>query len=453
MLSNRRKKSVYLKKKYLTFICIDRRRKAQEAIQKYFYQLTQGCGNTQCNNPICASNQSSFKYKELSRNQAAALAINLAKDKSSRLCGVSETSDYQLKSPKQFKAEEAHNSSDAIETDEPEMSKRTPQRLNQAGGDDDENFFDDDDDVIISRPTSGVVGDSSSSAAARIGSSSSRTAANASTSGAPDWKSLNEALENAVKYATNKNVSPTTSKSSSGGASQKELYLSENRINNLIKKCKSRVSEMKKEKQSSRMETDQTDDQQNVSLTLDEYLKCYHTLFSVIQRAFQSYKSLALSFRNDTTTNNSSASATPTQPPLDIDMASLRRSYSLLYSTLSQPDLIDELERCIDMSVYALCISIRMLIKKPDIKREEVEEMLNALLIVNELPIMDNPQYISRCIKIFYATISELESVDSVKIVTLWSKWHADELKVYLNRAQQYISVCIMKKLGNYILI
>uniref|UniRef100_A0A1Y1KR63 Ubiquitin-protein ligase E3A n=2 Tax=Photinus pyralis TaxID=7054 RepID=A0A1Y1KR63_PHOPY len=46
----------------------------RKLIERYFYQLTEGCGNPTCNNKYCAS---SAEFKPLSANQAAALAINL----------------------------------------------------------------------------------------------------------------------------------------------------------------------------------------------------------------------------------------------------------------------------------------------------------------------------------------------------------------------------------------
>lgn len=58
----------------------DRKRaQTKELIEKYFYQLTIGCGNTNCENVNCASNSN---FEKLTPNQAAARAIKLYSDES-----------------------------------------------------------------------------------------------------------------------------------------------------------------------------------------------------------------------------------------------------------------------------------------------------------------------------------------------------------------------------------
>ncbi|XP_054260809.1 ubiquitin-protein ligase E3A [Macrosteles quadrilineatus] len=59
-----------------------KRAAAKKLIERYFYQLTDGCGNSTCNNEHCAS---SGKVKGLSPNQAAAQAIQLFRE-DARLC-------------------------------------------------------------------------------------------------------------------------------------------------------------------------------------------------------------------------------------------------------------------------------------------------------------------------------------------------------------------------------
>ena len=54
-----------------------RRAAAGQLIQKYYYQLTEGCGQTRCDNPNCASSAAS--PPSLSPNEAAARAIQCVK--------------------------------------------------------------------------------------------------------------------------------------------------------------------------------------------------------------------------------------------------------------------------------------------------------------------------------------------------------------------------------------
>ena len=293
---------------------------------------------------------------------------------------------------------------------------------------DDEDFFDDNDDIVILRPTS-------SAADVQIETS---IALNKNTA---DMKSLNDALENAVKYISSANTKPN----------RRELFLTENRLLALIKKCRQNALDLKKEKTPSKMEVDGLDSLTSFSLlTNEETLRCYKSLFSVVQRVFQSYRLLSLSFKNEEAIAKQTTTSIPSLAPFSLDFNSLRRSYSLLFALPA--NVVDELERVIDLAVYALCISIRMMIKKTDMPNaeREIEQMMHALLVINELPILENTQYIGKCIKTFYVTVSELTSLDCAKIVRMWALWHADELKIFLNRAQQYISVCIMKKLGRF---
>ena len=66
---------------YKQAILIYRKRKAaQKLCEAYFYQLTEGCGNPNCDNIYCSSS-TSFKLGDHDRNQLAVEAIKLARDK------------------------------------------------------------------------------------------------------------------------------------------------------------------------------------------------------------------------------------------------------------------------------------------------------------------------------------------------------------------------------------
>ena len=52
-------------------------------VRAYFIQLTQGCGNEQCGNPNCVTGG---KGEPLDANQAAALAVVLAKERKEDVC-------------------------------------------------------------------------------------------------------------------------------------------------------------------------------------------------------------------------------------------------------------------------------------------------------------------------------------------------------------------------------
>lgn len=63
----------------------DKRVAARQLIKRYYFQLTEGCGDSNCNNEHCASSK---KVQTLSPNQAAAqvLAFEIINKKFTNLC-------------------------------------------------------------------------------------------------------------------------------------------------------------------------------------------------------------------------------------------------------------------------------------------------------------------------------------------------------------------------------
>lgn len=72
---------------YLAEFC-RKRAAARQLIERYYYQLTDGCGKTDCNNEYCAS---STGFDALSKNDAAVKAITLFKNKA-QLCETGQPS-------------------------------------------------------------------------------------------------------------------------------------------------------------------------------------------------------------------------------------------------------------------------------------------------------------------------------------------------------------------------
>ncbi|XP_075235231.1 ubiquitin protein ligase E3A isoform X1 [Lycorma delicatula] len=81
-----------------------KRAAAKKLIERYFYQLIDGCGNSDCQNEHCAS---SGKVKDLTPNQAAGLAIRLFQQEA-RLCDNAQPSP---KVPRTTKTENETNQS------------------------------------------------------------------------------------------------------------------------------------------------------------------------------------------------------------------------------------------------------------------------------------------------------------------------------------------------------
>jgi len=83
---------------------IMKRAAAKLLIERYYYQLTDGCGQAQCNNTSCAS-CSHFLYTDISKNTAALRAIELFKEKAT-LCESSPS--------KQAKSDDTYDSKSSI---------------------------------------------------------------------------------------------------------------------------------------------------------------------------------------------------------------------------------------------------------------------------------------------------------------------------------------------------
>ena len=80
-------------------ILIYRKRKAaQKLCEAYFYQLTDGYGNPNCDNIYCSSS-TSFKLDDHDRNQLAVEAIKLTREKAPRLLGTEAMPINNKKAP------------------------------------------------------------------------------------------------------------------------------------------------------------------------------------------------------------------------------------------------------------------------------------------------------------------------------------------------------------------
>lgn len=90
-------------KNYHIILHYRKRAAAKRMIERYYYQLIDGCGRSECDNPVCASCQR-FNYKDLTTNDAAIRAVELFRTKA-KLC--EPNSDAPNKMPRDAKDEGA----------------------------------------------------------------------------------------------------------------------------------------------------------------------------------------------------------------------------------------------------------------------------------------------------------------------------------------------------------
>lgn len=235
-------------------------------------------------------------------------------------------------------------------------------------------------------------------------------------------RNLASSLEEALKNVKNTNYNSKQSE---------EFYINEQKIHLMIQKCKKNHQDKDDEK----METDDlVSDRKDIK-------KSYEPLFDLINKVFTSYQALSKSFQFETSSAKMSTTM-PCLPPFNIDFHAIRRSYSNLFSING---IGQELENIFNQALYPLCVSINLQIKK-DLDEEEIDKILHAILVVNELPILENPGFMDKCCKEFYSILTQLPTDASAKIARLWSKWNADELRMFLFKAQQFITLEVVTK-------
>ena len=359
-------------------------------IEKYFYQLTEGCNQKNCANKNCASSRG---FKSLSKDEAAAKAIVLAKEKSI-LCKSIQNKNIDSSSSTTTAAVAASSSRSSpfsiqqrqssvnSSNNNKKMKKTTSFNVSDDDNDDDDNSATITTIHPIQQPNTPSTSRSNSVC-----------------------KSLSDQLQDIVKFMSNTKDDDKTN------IHPKGTYLTEEKLKILVEKCRSKNN--------------------------------YKALIETIEKGFQDIKLLAISFHLNG--DNNLNENTPSIEPFKIDIESIRRSIKLLYSLSNE--IVDELEKALNNAVTALCNTIKLtLCYKKELNDLESNEILHALLIVHELPLLDHPQYMDMCAKYFYSTIAELSDSISVKIVHLWSKWSVNELKNLLDKTQQYITVCVVTK-------
>lgn len=88
-----------------------------------------------------------------------------------------------------------------------------------------------------------------------------------------------------------------------------------------------------------------------------EMIASFKPLFSAIQNVYQNHTNLSHSFRRHK--DEECDQNMPSLAPFDINFASLRRSYSALFGSLTPVvAVVDELERRVDIAVNALCFEV-----------------------------------------------------------------------------------------------
>ena len=131
-------------------------------------------------------------------------------------------------------------------------------------------------------------------------------------------------------------------------------------------------------------------------------------------------------------------------PEINVDLDSLRRSYSLLNKIPDQP-----FERAFINALMALSGTVVMDLKHTK-QLEKNPNYLNIFVIIMEIPFLHSPAYIENAFPEFCKTIGCLPLSGQVQLAKYWSGFSAERLKEMIVSLQQLITVKIIDGEGKW---
>ncbi|KAJ8298474.1 hypothetical protein KUTeg_025005 [Tegillarca granosa] len=101
-----------------------KRAAAKQLIEKYYYQLTDGCGDPNCQNEYCLSSGDSFTFKDKSKNEMAVQAVQLFRGKA-KLCDTKPSKVPRSGESEEFKTE-SESTPSSSKTQDSELKSQKP---------------------------------------------------------------------------------------------------------------------------------------------------------------------------------------------------------------------------------------------------------------------------------------------------------------------------------------
>ncbi|GFR22660.1 ubiquitin-protein ligase E3A [Trichonephila clavata] len=370
-----------------------KRNAAKKLIERYYFQLTDGCGNQACENENCASCQ---KAPKLEPDEAAARAIRLFKDKAKLCVPPCPSTDESYN-------EDLPNGTNDI-TEQNYRLCQSGQRNVQTN---DSCKMDTDVPVTTSENSSGV--------------SKEKTESHQSSESPTDSSS-------SINKSSNCSPMDTTKET----ASREVLFLDENRLLEIIEKCK---------------------EEQNFSL-----------LIRTLGQVFSSEESLKKSFKSDITKDNlskediramevdedkdkdsSKEGGSSEEEPVDakppvvtVDINSVRRAFTALFKIPDFP-----FQRAMINALIILSENLEFDFKYGH-KQAIDPSFLNIFVIVMEIPMLEYPEYLEAALPAFCKAASFLPVRSQAVLARTWSAFDPERLRGKVNTLHQFITLRVI---------
>ncbi|XP_044727584.1 ubiquitin-protein ligase E3A isoform X2 [Chrysoperla carnea] len=367
-----------------------KRAAARKLIERYFYQLIDGCGNPSCDNEFCASSGEA-KIKNLTPDQAAAQAIQLFSQEA-RLCDRAPSKVARTHDGQSSKDTDVNSSSSA---DNLQSSSKTNVEDNEM-------------------PDNDLVRNSSSSANSMLLS---------------DTKDLTEAL--------NFNKAPVEP-------------LTEDKLNSIITQCKEEncyytllrtitevFSDLKVLARSFPTQTSQSDANSPIDALLN---KAPGDLSSLKKEDVR-----ILEGENEKDEDSCCSENDPTKaggdttPRLPVDLESVRRAFKNLFE-LSATIFEQTLVTAITASTTYMHMVMQMHGTKPDC----LNDMVNAVLILCEIPILGSGEFLETALPSLCRAAAQLPTSAQATLARRWAKDGKPMLKTLLESLQQLITLRVI---------
>ncbi|XP_054709965.1 ubiquitin-protein ligase E3A-like [Uloborus diversus] len=372
-----------------------KRNAAKKLIERYYFQLTDGCGNQACQNENCASCQ---KAPKLEPDEAAARAIQLFKTKA-KLC-VPPCPDINC-------------SDEGYESNLPNGTASVAGDLNQA-----ENFR-------YRRRGGG-----------KNGCSVEPCKMDTDASVSPDSHSSKNAIPTSSPMDTGSShmLSPKSSVSMEvkEQPSQGVLSLDEKSLLEIIEQCK-------KEQNFSRLirtlgQVFSSEESLKVSFKKD---LTKDNLSKEDIRAMEIDEDKDKDSSKDATTSDQSQAEVKPQV-VTVDIQSVRRSFSTLFKIPEYP-----FQRALINALIILSENLEFDFKYST-KQSNDPTLLNIFVIVMEIPMLECPEYMEAALPAFCKAAALLPVKSQAVLSTIWSSYTPERLKQMLDTLHQFITLRVI---------
>ncbi len=391
-----------------------KRQAARRLIERFYYQLTDGCGQSACNNPHCASNPS-FVFANIGKDVLAVRAIELSKNKAI-LCDSSGPAKVakegsQGGSSSSGAVQSSSSANTSASTYAPPSATKPSATCSHSG---ELNTLD-----LVSH-TDGTEQHFAEDSAIIVQSCSCATC-NCDIFAKSIDKQTFPAEKKAVPYLDEGKLHDIIDECKRDESWSKLIRTIGSVFNNTdsmllsFRKSDSKMPS-KEELRSMEVDQDKDKDDKEMDADVDE-----DSTMTEVETACDNSKRVPL--RDDEVT---------------VDLESVRRSYGELFSIPDHPfqaaliNAVTTLSRDLEMDLK---------FKKPF---EQDPNYLNIFLIVLEIPALHSPEFIEKATPLFCKATGRLPLDAQAKLVRVFAGFKHDKLKEYVDSLQQLITVKVI---------